>query len=407
METAVAPPIVQPTQQAQVVQPDTGNSFDITPMWERFETHQKAQAEAKSKEVEKPTEAAKEPEKGKEQAQAKTEEKVEKPDEAAKSKEQEEDLPPGVKTEAAKENWKTLKAELKELREKKIPETEKLANERQIEIETLKKQLAQFEGKDITQYEKKIADLEAREAEWEKDRAINDVAKSAVFRNEILEPAAKIGESMDTLAKIYEANADDLRHALQIPDLVEQRKKLAELTEGWSQIDVADIMQAARDTRMLLAKSQSMLNNAEKTKKELAFISEQEGKKKAESEAATMKAAYESIDKQLLEKFSIIKEKEGLEQQIREAKFEDTPSSRALASKLVPLVKVLNDELSSVREELRKSQEELSKRSQAKPNPSSAGATVTKTEENLPQGNTPDDAMARWAAHQSKLAASR
>jgi hypothetical protein len=377
-----AQPVME--QPAIAVTPGEG-TFDITPMWERFEQHEKTLAE-------KPAETVEE--------KPKQEEKPveEKPKvESEKPVEVEEKQP--KMTENAGRAFAALKAEVKELREQKLPATEKLANEREIALQEAQKRLAEFEGKDISQYEKKIAELEAKFGEAEKFRAIHDVANSDQYRSEILYPAERIGQEVDVLAKMYpEVDANDLKAALQITDQAAQRLKIRELTDGWDQIDVSDLMSAAKQTRQLMNRSQELLDNAEKTKSELRFIEEQEGKKKAEADELAGKASNEAVSKMYLEKVGLLKDNPELTEAVKNA----TPSkevsrqySAAKAEIVLPHALEKVDKLTARVAEL---EGLLAKKAAAKPNPTSVNAQVAKQEQELPGGYGTDDVHNRWMA---------
>jgi hypothetical protein len=387
MEPTAAQPIAE--QPAIAVTPGEG-TFDITPMWERFEKHQAAEtakaaeAPVEQKTEEKPAEEAAKPEVKAEEKPAETTEKLPK------------------MTENAGKAFAALKAEIKELREQKLPATEKLANEREIALQEAQKRLAEFEGKDISQYEKKISDLEAKYSEAEKFRAIHDVQNSEAYRSEILQPAAEIGDQMDILAKMYDMDANDLKNALQIEDQAEQRRKINELTDGWNQLDAVDLLAAARQTRQLLSKSQHLLDSAEKTKGELKFIEEQEGKKKAELEEQTHKVSKESVTKMYLEKIPFLKDKPELTEALKSvAPSKDIARqySAAYAETLLPHTLDANDKLTARVAEL---ESLLAKKASAKPNPSSANSQQMKADESLPGGYGSDDVHARWMAFQAK-----
>ena len=380
-----AQPVME--QPAIAVTPGEG-TFDITPMWERFEQHEKTLAE-------KPAEVAKEEPKQEEKPVEEVTKTEEKP---AKVEDVKEDKSPPTSA-AAGRVIAEMKRELKELREQKLPATEKLANEREIALQEAQKRLAEFEGKDISQYEKKIAELEAKFGEAEKFRAIHDVANSEQYRSEILYPAEKIGQEVDVLAKMYpDVSADDLKAALQITDQAAQRLKIRELTDGWDQIDVSELMSAAKQTRQLINRSQELLDNAEKTKSELRFIEEMEGKKKAEADELAGKASNEAVSKMYLEKVGLLKDNPELTEAVKNA----TPSkdvsrqySAAKAEIVLPHALEKVDKLTARVAEL---EGLLAKKAAAKPNPTSANAQVVKTEQELPGGFGSDDVHNRWLA---------
>jgi len=311
---------------------------------------------------------------------------------------EEEDLPPGPKTESSKNAWTALKQELKELKESKLPATERLAQEREIALQEAQKKLAEFEGKDISQYEKKIAELEAKYTEAEKFRAIHDVQNSETYRNEILTPAAEIGEQMDVLAKMYDIDANDLKSALQIEDVAEQRKKINELTDGWNQLDAVDLLSAARQTRQLLAKSQQLLDSAEKTKGELKFIEEQEGKKKAETEAASIKAAVEAIDRNIWEKMPRFKDDAEIKEAVAKAEIKKDPTSLALGAKAAAMLPYLLKNLDAREARIKELEDNLAKRVAASPKPTSIASPEKQDKSDGPIDFSPEGIMARWNA---------
>lgn len=321
---------------------------------------------------------------------------VEKPVDKPVTKE-EEDLPPGPKTESSKNAWTALKNELRELKESKLPATEKLAHEREIALQEAQKKLAEFEGRDISQYEKKIAELEAKYTEAEKFRAIHDVQNSEAYRNEILAPAAEIGEQMDVFAKMYDIDPNDLKNALQIEDVAEQRKKINELTEGWNQLDAIDVLSAARQTRQLLAKSQSLLDSAEKTKSELRFIEEQEGKKKAESEAAAVKAAVEAIDRTIWEKMPRFKDDTEIKDVVSKAEIKKDPTSLALGAKAAAMLPYLLQRMDQREARIKELEDNLAKRVAVTPKVG-ASSQPDKERNEGPVDYSPEGIMARWNA---------
>lgn len=370
-------------QPAIAVTPGEG-TFDITPMWERFEQHEKTLAE-------KPVEVAKE----EPQQEEKPVKEVAKT--AEKSVESEEKQP--KMTENAGRAFAALKAEVKELREQKLPATEKLANEREIALQEAQKRLAEFEGKDISQYEKKIAELEAKFGEAEKFRAIHDVANSEQYRSEILYPAERIGQEVDVLAKMYpDVDVNDLKAALQITDQASQRLKIRELTDGWDQIDVSDLMSAAKQTRQLMSRSQELLDNAEKTKSELRFIEEQEGKKKAEADELAGKASNEAVSKMYLEKVGLLKDNPELTEAVKNAMPSKEVSRQYSAAKAEIVLPHALEKVDKLTARVAELEGLLAKKAAAKPNPTSANAQVAKQEQELPGGYGTDDVHNRWMA---------
>lgn len=394
-----------PVAPQEQITPGVGD-FDIGPMMERF-TAQTSQAEAAAKEapeakVEAPaTEEA-----------AKTEEaQVETTETKGGEAEIPEDFPSKKHaTPEAINTWKGMKDELAKLRtelgtlkEKELPAKDQELQAKLLEIEESKKRLAEFEGKDISQYEKRIKELEERDAENEKYRAVHDITNSRTFHEEIIAPAERIGMEVEELAKSYEMSPDLLKEAMKTEDPVELRRKLRELTADWNPMDAAELAAHAKTHRQLSERAQQMIDGAENAKKELKFIEETESKKKQEAAAAAEKAAYEAVDKQLAEKFTFLKDHPELMESLKASKFEDTPANRALAAKTAPMVMKLNDLYHQSQTEIKALKDELAKRTAAKPNPSSSTTTTKATEDTSQQtGYTPEDALARWFARQAQ-----
>ncbi len=384
MEPTAARPIAE--QPAIAVTPGEG-TFDSTPTWERFEKHQAAEKE----QVEKPVEQKTEP-------KAEENPVEEKPKEEVKPEAVEGEKLPKMSENAGKA-FAALKAEVKELREKRLPESEKMANEHKIALEEAKKRLAEFEGKDISQYEKKIAELESKFTEAEKFRAIHDVSNSDAYKQEVLYPAEKIGQDVDILAKMYpDTDVSALKSALQIEDRAEQRKRLKELTDGWDTIESQELLMAASKTRQLLEKSQSMLANAEKTKSELRFIEEQEGKRKAEADEQMQKASNESVNKMYAEKVALLKDSPELAEAVKNAVPSKEVARQYSAAKAELILPHALETIDKLKAEVAAMKEEKAKRAAAKPNPSAANSQETKTVETQPGGYSSDDVHSRWLA---------
>lgn len=343
--------------------PGEGN-FDATVMMERFNEFTKAkEPEAKVEEPVKEEVKTDEPTKTEEVAKV---DDGEIPEDFPTKKHA---TPEAIKTwKSMKDELSTLRSELSELKEKQLPIKDKELQERLIEIEEAKKKLAEFEGKDLSQYEKRIKELEERDAENEKFRSIHDVVNSRAFQEEVIRPSEQIGAAVEELAQSYDISPDVLKEAMKLEDPIELRKKLRELTFEWNPMDAAELAKHAKDLRDIVSKSQSMLDNAENAKKELKFIEETEAKKKAEAEEIAIRAANEAVEKQINEKFSFLKEHPDVLEAMKSSKFEDTPANRALAAKLAPLVTKLNDLYTAEKQRVMQLQEEMNKRNAAKPN---------------------------------------
>lgn len=345
--------------------PGEGN-FDATVMMERFNEFTKAkEPEVKVEEPVKEEVKVEEPTKTEEVAKV---DDGEIPEDFPTKKHA---TPEAIKTwKSMKDELSTLRSELSELKEKQLPIKDKELQERLIEIEEAKKKLAEFEGKDLSQYEKRIKELEERDAENEKFRSIHDVVNSRAFQEEVIRPSEQIGAAVEELAQSYDISPDVLKEAMKLEDPIELRKKLRELTFEWNPMDAAELAKHAKDLRDIVNKSQSMLDNAENAKKELKFIEETEAKKKAEAEEVAIKAANEAVEKQINEKFAFLKEYPDVLEAMKSSKFEDTPANRALAAKLAPLATKLNDLYTAEKQRVMQLQEEINKRNAAKPNAS-------------------------------------
>jgi len=379
MNTEASPAVPQPSQE----QATSGvGDFDIGPMMERFTAQENAAKQAAVSEPVKTEEVA---QKTTEEAapEAKTEEKATEsndvPDDFPSKKHA---TPEAINTwKGMKEELSKLRTELGELKDKQLPAKDQELQAKLLEIEESKKRLAEFEGKDISQYEKRIKELEERDAENEKFRAVHDVMISRTFHNEIIAPAEKIGAAVEELAKSYELSPDTVKEALKTEDPVELRRKLRELTSDWNPMDAAELASYAK-----------------------THIEETESKKKSEAQLAAEKAAYEAVDKQLGEKFAILKDDPELAETLKNAKFEDTPANRALAAKTAPMVMKLNDLYHKAQSEIKALKEELAKRNAAKPNPSQTTQPAKDIEDRTKEqrGYTPEDAMNRWFAMQAQ-----
>lgn len=371
--------------------------FEAGPMWERFQQATAAEQNPVEKAPEKPVEQPAE--------ETPKEEVKEEPKVEEKKLEIPEDFPhPEKATEKSVARWNSLKKaaeELQELKEKQLPSKEKELQQHLIELEEAKKKLAEFEGKDFSQYEKRIKELEERDVENEKFRSIHDVVNSRAFQDEIIRPSEEIGAAVDELAKSYDLDPSTLKDAMKIEDPAELRKKLREVTDGWNPMDAAELAGHAKKLREIINKSQSMIDNAENAKRELKFIEESEAKKKAEAEQIAIRAANEAVEKQINEKFTFLKDHPEVLEQIKSASFEDTPANRALAAKLAPMVTKLNDLYLAEKQRVLQLQEEINKRNQAKPNPSTTVSQPIKEKEPTPGGFDPMDAWSRFQSQQS------
>ena len=186
--------------------------------------------------------------------------------------------------------------------------------------------------------------------------------------------------------------------ALQITDQAAQRLKIRELTDGWDQLDVSELMSAAKQTRQLMSRSQELLDNAEKTKSELRFIEEQEGKKKDEAEEATGRASNEAVSKMYLEKVSLLKDNPELTEAVKNAMPSKDVSRQYSAAKAEIVLPHALEKVDKLTARVAELEGLLAKKAAAKPNPTSANAQAVKTEQEQPGGYSSDDVHNRWMA---------
>lgn len=374
--------------------------FEAGPMWERFQQATAAEEKPAEKPVEQTVEKAEEssPEEVKAEEKTKVDDS-EIPEDFPSKKHA---TPEAINTwKGMKDELSKLRGELGDLKEKHLPAKDKELQDKLIEIEEAKKKLAEFEGKDFSQYEKRIKELEERDAENEKFRSIHDVVNSRSFQEEIIRPSEEIGAAVEELAKSYDIDPSTIKDVMKIEDPAELRRKLREVTDGWNPMDAAELAGHAKKLREIVNKSQSMIDNAENAKRELKFIEETEAKKKSEAEQIAIRAANEAVEKQINEKFTFLKDHPEVLEQIKNASFEDTPANRALAAKLAPMVTKLNDLYLAEKQRVLQLQEEISKRNQAKPNPSTTVSQPIKEKEQAPGGFDPMDAWSRFQSQQS------
>lgn len=368
-------------------------------MWERAQAFLPKEGEEAPKEEAKETPADPEP--------AKEEVKQEEPEKKVdENNDIPEDFPKNSKaTPEAIGTWKDMKAELKQLREERdnlkntLPEKDKTVQEKMLEIEEMRKKIAEFEGKDISAYEKRIAEMESKLGEHEKFRSIHDVQNSSAYQQEILEPAAAIGQALEVLAGANDVDAKTLQGVLEISDPVEQRKKLREVTEGWHPTDAAELMEHARNTQALLKKSSEMLENADKAKQELSFMEQEKARKAKEDEEKQLMSATEAANKLIQEKIPFLKDNKELLDAVQKAEIKKDPASMAVAARASVILPHLLRQLDERNAKIAELETSLKSRIAASPRPSSS-QTPTSTKDDLPTGYDVDSIMARFQAHQ-------
>lgn len=308
-------------------------------------------------------------------------------------------------TQEAINTWKEMKAELKQLREERdslqrtLPEKDKTVQEKLIEIEQMKAKIADFEGKDISAYEKRISEMETAMVEHEQFRAIHDIQHSKAYQDEVLEPAARIGQEVDILAKSYDVDPETLKSVLAINDPVEQRRRLREVTDGWSPIDAGELVAKARETQQLLRKSAEMFENAEKAKQELSFLEQEKSRKAKEDEERQLQAATEAANKLIQEKIPFIKDNKALLEAIQKAEIKRDPASLAVAARASVILPHLLRQLDERNAKISELEQSIKARSAAAPRPTSTQTPVS-TSDNLPTGYDFDSIMARFNAMQ-------
>lgn len=373
-------------------------------MWERAQKFMQNDAPAEPPKQEVAPEAPKEEPK----VEPAKEELVPEPKVEEKPNDVPEDFPKKSEpTPEAISTWKDMKAELKQLREERealartLPEKDKAVQEKLLEIEQMKAKIAEFEGKDISGYEKKIAEMESKLGEYEQFRAIHDVQHSETYRKEILEPAAKIGESIDILARANDVDPKMLQSVLEIADPVEQRKRIHVVTEGWHPSDSSELAQHARETQMLLKRSAEMFENAEKAKQELTFMEQEKARKAKEDEERQFMSAAEAANKLIQEKIPFLKDNKELLEAVQKAEVKKDPASMAVAAKASVILPHLLRQLDERNAKIAELEQSLKARVAASPKPTSS-QTPTSTKDDLPSGYDMDSIMARFNAHMSR-----
>ena len=327
---------------------------------------------------------------------------TEKPVEPNKANEIPDDFP--KKSDVTPESistWKGMKDELKALRTERdglktsLPEKDKAVQEKMLEIEQMKAKIAEFEGKDISAYERKISEMEAKLGEHEKFRSIHDVRNSPAYEQQILEPAAQIGEALNILAGANDVDVKTLQNVLEISDPIEQRKQLREITDGWHPSDAGELMQHARDTQKLLNLSSEMLDNADETKRELTFMEQEKSRKDKENEEKQITSAAEVANKLLQEKIPFIKDNKELFEAISKAEIKKDPASLAVAARASIILPHLLRQLDERNAKIKELEMSITARSSAAARPTSTQAQAS-GKDDLPTDFSMESMMERY-----------
>jgi hypothetical protein len=173
------------------------------------------------------------------------------------------EVAPKGMTGKALETWKTIKTELKQIREERDAERQEKA--------ALKKQLEEAgkSGPELDSLKKDRDSLRQQLQEYEGEMAVHRVESTKRYKETIGAPMAAVQSTVDDLAKRYEVPADSLMRALQQPDAGKRAEELEEIMSDFKRVDQMELVQAAKDYHRLQKDATAMRADASKRLEEL------------------------------------------------------------------------------------------------------------------------------------------
>ena len=188
-------------------------------------------------------------------------------------------------SERSKEGWQRLK-ESKEKHKTEAAELKKRSAELERQIAELRQKTAEIEE---LREKAKFAE------EAEKELSISRVEATREFKETVAKPLDAIEKAMEVIAKSNDVSADRIFDAITKPDPAERRLALKEVTADMDDVDRAEIMQASRDTQVLLAKRAEIFERAAEAAKEAKASEERRQAEEARRAKAEFDGAVESV----------------------------------------------------------------------------------------------------------------
>jgi regulator of replication initiation timing len=186
-------------------------------------------------------------------------------------------------TPEAKAKWGELKNELKQERQARREQEQKLKD---LESKSL------YDPKEVDTLKRQIEELN-------KEMSVHRIEATQEFKSAITQPLEVIGTAAESIARRYEIEPEALFDALANTNEAQQQKALTELVEGMSDRDRLRIYQMADDTLTLLRKRDDMKARSGEAIQEL----ELRQKETTEREAAERKRTYTSNIERVFEAF--------------------------------------------------------------------------------------------------------
>ena len=184
-------------------------------------------------------------------------------------------------------------------------------------MEELRQKTTEYESKiqELTGLaeSKDVEEMQAKLAEYEQQRALNDLENTEAYKQAVSEPLTRLMEQADQIADKYEVDSEALVDVMSLDDPAEQEQQLAELLPNASDRDKARIFRIMEDVDPILQRRNQLYENADAALAEAKQLEEQQQAAQAAENAKFRENVTRNVVERVQQKLPFLKGIEGLD----------------------------------------------------------------------------------------------
>jgi hypothetical protein len=151
-----------------------------------------------------------------------------------------------------------------------------------------------------------VDSLKQRIATFDQERMLTDLESTDAYKSAVLDPLDEIFTGVSSLAERYEVDPEALAEALSIEDEATQEERVSELLPEASDRDKAIFYRLAAEVEPILARRDSLHENADKALQEAKLVTEQREKIAAAERATNRGNATRNVVGRISEKLPFL-----------------------------------------------------------------------------------------------------
>ena len=179
--------------------------------------------------------------------------------------------------------------------------------------QTVREQESKMEELNAIANSKDADALRSQLQEYEIQKSFSDLENTTQYREAVSEPLNRLMDKASVIAEKYDVNYDSLVDAIAMDDTEKQDAALAELLPEASDRDKSSIYRIIEDIDPIMARRNSLYENADAALKEAQYLDEQKQQAEIAERAEVRQSITRNVVKRVGEKLPFLAGVEGLD----------------------------------------------------------------------------------------------